>query len=208
MQAKLPNILVINGSLRGQEGNTGRVVTHLCRYGRTRAQVSELCLAEVHEDVSTLEKALDEADGLIFCGGVYWNGHGSVLQRFIEVATAWETTGKFLGKPAGVVLTMDSVGGMEVAARLLGILNLLGCMVVPLGAVVLSRVSQMAAVQGHGADVYTLADADILFDNMVLCCAAPRPHWRTWPVEATRALQGPYPCVGPLRVDRDPWLES
>lgn len=204
--APLPRIVCINGSLRGRHGNSGRVVAHLLKHGHPGAYISELCLADIGSDIAAVQEVLLAADGFIFCSGVYWNSHGSILQRFIEVATAWEATDKFWGKPASVVLTMDSVGGMEVAARLLGVLNLLGCTVPPLATVVLSRAAQVACAHGDEPDVYTLADADILVENMVAVCNTDRPPLRTWPVKPTRALSGAYPQVGALHLDREPWL--
>ena len=158
--------------------------------------------------MAEVERMVDCADGFMFFSGVYWNSHGSVLQRFIEVATAWEATDKFWGKPAGVVLSMDSVGGMEVAARLLGALNLLGCTMPPLATVVLSRVAHMACAQHDEPDVYTLADTEILLSNLVVACKAPRPVWQPWSVKPTRAWRGAYPHVDALHVDREPWLQS
>ncbi|RYF05960.1 MAG: NADPH-dependent oxidoreductase, partial [Deltaproteobacteria bacterium] len=125
MPPTLPHILVLNGSLRGPAGNTAHLLAQASRCVQGRAHVSQVCLADFAGSTASLLALVRRADALLFGSGVYWNSYGSPLQRFLEVATAWETSDVFLGKPAAVVLTMDSVGGMEVAARLLGVLNLL-----------------------------------------------------------------------------------
>jgi chromate reductase len=120
------------------------------------------------------------------------------MQRFLEVMTAFETSDLFVGKPVGVVVTMDSVGGSDVAERLLGVFSTLGCFVPPLTMLVVSRLAtELRDVAGND-DVWQVDDADALVQNLVLAMNAAAVPWRSWPVVRTRAMVGPYPATGLL----------
>ncbi len=202
----VPQMLILNGSLRGNSGNTARILSYACRCAQDRAKLTQVALADFAGSTSSLVGQVARADVLLFGSGVYWNSFGSPLQRFLEVVTGWESSDIFLGKPAGVVLTMDSVGGMEVSARLLGVLNLLGCTVPPLASVVLSRVGMAGGHEVDREDVYSPADIPVLIDNLLLCGGAPRLPWQHWQVKPTIRPTGPYAAPGHLDVDQPPWL--
>ena len=134
----------------------------------------------------------------MFGTGVYWSSWGSPLQRFLEVMTAFEVSDIMLGKPAGVVVTMDSVGGSEVAQRLLGVLSMMGFLVPPLSMVVVSRVgTQVRGVPGN-EDVWQTEDVAPLVQNLVHAMRLDRAVWQAWPVERTLSVSGAYPQAGVL----------
>lgn len=202
---KIPQILFLNGSLRGNAGNTHRFLSRAARHVGGRAQIDSLTLADYAGTTEQLLASLRQADAFLLGSGVYWNSYGSPMQRFLEVVTGWEATDVFIGKPAGVVLGMDSVGGMEVAARLLSVLNLFGCIAPPFAAVVLSRVGQQVSEGSNTKDVYAEDDVCTLADNLLLAAQPPKPSWVSWEVTHTRRPTGAYPSFGPLDVDVAPW---
>ena len=201
-------LLFLNGSLRGTAGNTQRFLMRAATHLNGRAQVEHLSLADYTGTVEELVEILRQADGFLLGSGVYWNSHGSPMQRFLEVVTGWEATDVFLGKPVGVVLGMDSVGGMEVASRLLSVLNLFGCTSPPFAAVVLSRVSQKATADSNAKDVYAESDVCILADNILLAAQSYQPKWLAWEVSHARRPTGAYPSHGTLNVDIAQWASS
>ena len=199
------NILALNGSIRGAQGNTARLLQHAQACLPAAARMHTLHLATCTDTMETVVAAVRQADALLLGSGVYWNGYGSPMQRFLEVMTGWETTAVLLGKPAAVLLTLDSVGGTEVASRLLGALNLMGCWVPPLATVMLSRVGLEAQDRD---DVYGLDDVQVLIHNLCLAAQAPRPAWQCWPVKQAVQPTGLYAQPGALEVDRPPWLRA
>jgi len=131
---------------------------------------------------------------------VYWGSWGSPLQRFLEVMSSYELSACFLGKPAGALLSADSIGGLDVAQRLLGAFSLLGCLLPPLCSVVLSRAACAAtAVDPEAnADVWQLDDLEVLVQNLVLAQPFAKTAWSTWPVRKLARIEGQYPSHGPL----------
>lgn len=187
-------LLSINGAIRGNTGNTSRALVVAEDHARAvGVHVDRVDLADFAGDVADLVDAVRSADILLFGSGVYWSSWGSPLQRFLEVMTPYEATDVFVGKSVGVVLTMDSVGGADVAARLLFALSLFGCTSPPFAAVVLSRIGEASADD----DVWQPADLHTLVDNLVLQ-ANHRPPYKRWPVVAADAVDGAWPLPGPL----------
>jgi chromate reductase len=122
------------------------------------------------------------------------------LQRFLEVMTAYELSPCFLGKPAGAVVSADSVGGLDIAQRLLGAFSLLGCVVPPLSTVVVSRVATAASAAEPEAndDVWQADDLGVVVQNLSLASALRALPWATWPVRHLPRLTGAYPAQGVL----------
>lgn len=191
-------LLVVNGSIRGQEGNTGELLELACRGVPAGVETRALELATYDGSVEALAEELRAANGLLVGTGVYWGSWGSPMQRFLEVMTAFETSELFVGKPVGVVVTMDSVGGFDVAERLLGVFSTLGCFVPPLTMVVVSRLATELREVAGNEDVWQIEDADALIQNLVLAMNAAAVPWRSWPVVRTQALAGRYPATGRL----------
>lgn len=204
----MKQLVIINGSVRGDTGNTARLLRLAKDEASRHARVRELVLTDYTGGIKDLIQQMREADGFIFASGVYWNAYGAPLQHFIEVMTACESTDIFMGKPAACLITMDSVGGTDVAARLLGVLNLWGCAIVPLATVVISRVALLASTVEENADTWMPNDVHVLVRNVCAAMAAPAPRYEAWPVRTTPSLIGPYPTVPPLKADHPPWPEA
>jgi hypothetical protein len=122
------------------------------------------------------------------------------LQRFLEVISSYELSPCFLGKPAGALISADSVGGLDVAQRLLGAFSLLGCLLPPLASVVLSRAACAATATDPeaNADVWQFDDLEVVVNNLVLARTFAETAWATWPVRKLPRLVGEYPTHGPL----------
>ena len=195
------HILFLNGSLRGSTGNTSRLLERARLDAPAGTTHETISLAEYTGTVEALAARLVAADAFLFGSGVYWGSWGSPLQRFLEVITSYELSPCFLGKAAGAVVSADSVGGLDVAQRVLGACTLLGCIVPPLSTVVVSRVAvAAAAVALDGSDdVWQPDDLRVVMQNLVAAADATRGvQWATWPVRALARLEGPYPSHGVL----------
>jgi NAD(P)H-dependent FMN reductase len=191
-------LLIINGAVRGRAGNTARVLAAARAKLPPELAVRELGLAEYTGTVEDIAHELRTADALLFATGVYWGSWGSPMQRFLEVMTWLEGSDALLGKPAGVVVTMDSVGGQDVAQRLIGVLATLGCLVPPMPMVVISRLSAAVGGTPGNEDVWHVDDIQGLVENLTIGTSARTLPWRSWGFERTAVLQGAYPASGPL----------
>ena len=193
-------LLLVNGSLRGAQGNTARLLERAALALPADWLTQTLCLAEYTGSVEALAEQLVQADAFLLGSGVYWGSWGSPLQRFLEVMTAYELSPCFLGKPVGALISADSIGGLDVAQRLLGAFSLLGCLVPPLSTVVLSRVANLAidADAEANADVWHADDAAIVVQNLVAAQSLRAIPWSTWPVRHLARLSGAYPAHGPI----------
>jgi NAD(P)H-dependent FMN reductase len=194
------HLLLLNGSLRGPTGNTASLLQSASTALPGDWQSDTLCLAEYTGSIEGLLARLQAADAFLIGTGVYWGSWGSPLQRFLEVMTAYELSTCFLGKPAGAIVSADSVGGLDTAQRLLGALSLLGCLVPPLSTVVISRVATSAAQADPEAndDVWQLEDVAVVVQNLVAASALKSLPWTTWPVRTLMRLEGAYPTHGAL----------
>lgn len=201
------NVLLINGSLRGARGNSQRVIALLQSYCRIEG-VDGPCLnlSSFAGSIAELGATLLRANAFIVVSGCAWGSPGSVLQRFLEVATRWELRDQFLGKPAAVVTTMHSVGGLEAARLVASTLQLLGCLLPPLGTVALSHVGQMALTSGSEADIWRPEDLQVMTRNLLRAAGALQIPWQTWPVARAEAPAGAYPGPGLVDLDEAPWL--
>jgi chromate reductase len=107
---------------------------------------------------------------------------------------------------------MDSVGGIEVAARLQAVFGGLGCWSPPCSTIVLSRTGQeaMAASAGQGndvnEDVWRLEDFRIVLQNLAKAVAMPRNNWVAWPHTKLTIPDGPWPEKGPLDMGMPKFL--
>jgi NAD(P)H-dependent FMN reductase len=193
-------LLLLNGSLRGSDGNTAQLLQRAARVLPANWQTDTLCLADYHGTVEALADRLSRADAFLIGSGVYWGSWGSPLQRFLEVISSYELSPCFLGKPAGALISADSVGGLDVAQRLLGAFSLLGCSLPPLASVVLSRAACAATASDPeaNADVWQFEDVDVVVNNLVLARAFAEVAWATWPVRKLPRVAGEYPTHGPL----------
>jgi chromate reductase len=224
MSQTRPRILILNASLAGAAGNTAAAL-EILRAALVRGkkvEVREVTLVGDDGGESGSRDAASEkrvkgfaevrvelarADAFVFGTGTHWDSWSSVLQRFLEDATATEGTQLWLGKPAACVVTEHSVGGKGVLSRLQGVLVTLGCAVPPMSGVVLSKAAQMAGVGkaaggglphggGRGArgvhslalvatgaeDFWGVDDLKIVAHNLVEAANGTR-RWKAWPVD-------------------------
>ncbi len=193
-------LLLLNGSLRGAAGNSATLLQSAGAALDDSWDSDTLSLAEYSGSVESLAARLAQADAFLIGSGVYWGSWGSPLQRFLEVMSAYELSSCFLGKPVGAVISADSVGGLDVAQRLLGAFSLLGCLVPPLSTVVVSRVgaAATAADPQSNHDVWQADDLRVVVRNLSTASALQKLPWATWPVRQLPRLKGPYPSHGVL----------
>jgi multimeric flavodoxin WrbA len=201
-------LLLLNGSVRGSTGNTASLLARASNALPEGWQSDTLSLAEYSGSVEAIAERLLAADAFLIGSGVYWGSWGSPLQRFLEVISAYELSPCFLGKPAGAAFSADSVGGLDVAQRLLGAFSLLGCVVPPLSTLVVSRVGNAASLSDAKAneDVWQVDDLDVVVRNLVLAQSSRGTPWATWPVRKLARLDGPYPAHGVLGAGLDKFL--
>jgi NAD(P)H-dependent FMN reductase len=201
-------LLLLNGSVRGSTGNTASLLARADAALPEGWQSDTLSLAEYSGSVEAIAGRLLAADAFLIGSGVYWGSWGSPLQRFLEVISAYELSACFLGKPAGAALSVDSVGGLDVAQRLLGAFSLLGCVVPPLSTLVVSRVGGAASRSDAKAneDVWHVDDLDVVVRNLVLAQSSRATPWATWPVRKLARVDGPYPTHGVLAAGLDKFL--
>jgi NAD(P)H-dependent FMN reductase len=199
-QRMTSRLLLLNGSLRGSAGNTATLLQYTGALLDSSWQNDTLSLAEYGGSIEALAERLVAADAILIGTGVYWGSWGSPLQRFLEVMSAYELSSCFLGKPAGAVVSADSVGGLDVAQRLLGAFSLLGCLVPPLSTVVVSRVAGIAIAADPEAndDVWQAEDLRVVVENLSTASTLQALPWATWPVRKLPRLEGPYPSHGVL----------
>lgn len=193
-----PRLLLLNGALAGNRGNTAAVLAAARRRLGRQADVASLVLAEAFAASPAvgsgsnrdhlppaIADALARADGFLFGTGTHWDSWSSVLQRFLEAATPLEGTATWLGKPAAVVVTEHSVGGKAVLSRLQGVLVTLGCSLPPMSGLVLSRAALLAATQDPAAarDFWSRSDLGVVCHNLLTATRVRAQPWKAWPVD-------------------------
>jgi chromate reductase len=179
-------VVVLNGSLGGERGNTGAVLAALLTYLRPRCEVEVIQLATDGRTATELSPNLHGADAFVFATGTYWDSWGSPLQRFFEQATDMEGTDVWLGKPAAVLVTMHSVGGKGILSRVQGVLSTLGLLVPPMSGLVYSLASHIAMHDAPSdpelTDFWQLHDCEIIAHNLLEAAIGGR-NWRAWPID-------------------------
>lgn len=177
------NILIINGSLGGALGNTASLLTTATKYITEHSGQYEIIHLENSE--IDLKSKLTWADGFIFSSGTYWDSWGSPLQRFLEASTEFEASDLFLGKAAGVIITMHSVGGKGVLSRLQGVLSTMGLTIPPMSGLVYSLTNHLARQENQSDfsdDFWSLDDIEIVIHNLMT--TVKRKHdFKAWPVD-------------------------
>lgn len=193
--------MLLNGSLRGADGNCGSLARMVSNFATL--DIDTLTLAGPMPSVAEVKTSLESADGFLVLTGVYWNSWGSPLQRFLEVATAFENGPAFFGKPVACAVTMDSVGGSDIAARIHASFSGLGCWSPPCSTLVLSRVAAFAVSQTAGEagdpndDVWRTSDLEIVVRNLEAAVEL-RGDWVGWEKLSLKTVDGPWPASGAL----------
>lgn len=186
--AKEKNILIINGSLRGEVGDGFRLAMKAHEYARRHEGIdaSIYSLTAPKSTTKELCELLESADGFVVISGTYWNNISSLLQRFAEVCTAFENSPAFFGKPVAALVTMDSVGGVEVVNKIHHIFQGLGCWSPPCSSVVVSRIGEKALQDSiainsdENDDVWRIEDIEITIQNLITAITFPRTEWKCW----------------------------
>ncbi|MBC7714376.1 MAG: NAD(P)H-dependent oxidoreductase [Rhizobacter sp.] len=179
----MKKILILNGSISGYQGNT----QHLIDLVQEKIESCEVLhlkdLMEKKITTGELKNKLKKAEGFIFTSGTYWDSWGSPMQNFLEVATEFEASDIFMGKPAAVIITMHSVGGKGVLSRLQGVLNTLGMLIPPMSGMVYSLAGHLAlqAESSFAEDFWSLEDTNVIVHNLM--ASLGNKKYQSWPVD-------------------------
>ncbi len=137
--------LIINASLGGDQGNSMNFLPpEIFLNPTTIIGLSELSELTQEEYINLFLNLFNEHDHVLFISGTYWDSWSSHLQYFLETITPLEAHPCLFGKPAGVLITMHSVGGKEVMSRLQGVLSTYGFLIPPHSGLVLSLATELA----------------------------------------------------------------
>lgn len=207
-------ILILNGSIRGELGNSGALAKMAEKFLTVKlsSMVSILTLSEPKPSVGEVYNLLAGSNGFLIISGTYWNGYGSPLQRFIEVFTSFENSPAFFGKPIACAVSMDSVGGAEVASRIHAAFSGLGCWSPPCSTLIVSRVAQGAVQASEGTindpneDVWRVDDIEIVLKNLVTATTLQNDRWISWPHRKLKITDGQWPESGTLDLDNPRFL--
>jgi multimeric flavodoxin WrbA len=179
----MKKILVLNGSISGQTGNTQYLIDLACSKIENCEILHLLDLQEKKITSGELKNKLKKADAFIFASGTYWDSWGSPMQNFLEVATEYEASDIFIGKPAAVIITMHSVGGKGVLSRLQGVLNTLGMLIPPMSGMVYSLAGQLSLTteSSFAEDFWSQKDIDVIVHNLL--ASLGNKKYLSWPVD-------------------------
>jgi multimeric flavodoxin WrbA len=180
-------ILVLNGSLGAESGNTQALIDHCLKSIKKNNFETEVIHLKDFlgtKDLKFLEGKLSQASGFLFTSGTYWDSWGSPMQNFLELATDLEGSSLFLGKPASVAITMHSVGGKGVLSRLQGVLNTFGMIIPPMSGMVYSLTGHLALQtdSSFAEDFWSLEDSEIIIHNMITIINN-KNQFKTWPMD-------------------------
>lgn len=179
------NILLINGSINGESGQSGVIAAKMMS-SFDQLDIKHLVL-KTNQTLESWEELVSWADGFIFLTGTYWDSWGSPLQSFLEKTTEWEASMRWLGKPASVIVTMHSVGGKSVLSRLQGVLGTMGLTIPPLTGMVYSLNTHLInQFSDHLSDFWSLSEIPLLIENLIIQLEmnkAYAPKWKTWEVD-------------------------
>lgn len=203
------NILIINASIRGQQGNSYAIALTAKNY-IAKTQNSNVEIYDLTHPKNTVQEVytlLEKADAYIVISGTYWNNISSTLQRFIEVCTPFENTNAFFGKPVSTIISMDSVGGIEVANKIISSFSGLGCWAPPCSTIILSRLGEEAVKltqdweDDPNEDVWRLEDIKILIDNLIIASQIEKKKWKVWPNIQLHLEDKKWPESGDLNME-------
>ena len=180
----MKKILILNGSLGGNSGNTEFLLERLQKSISSCEVVHLKDFLDKKIKLIDLKTKLEQADGFVFTSGTYWDSWGSPMQYFLEAATEFEASDIFMGKPAAVMITMHSVGGKGVLSRLQGVLNTLGMLIPPMSGIVYSLAGQLAleTESTFVEDFWSLEDVDVIAHNL-MTAVNKESAYKSWPVD-------------------------
>ncbi len=184
----MKHILILDGSLGEESGNTQEIIDRLIKKISDAQEGYEVIhlkhLLDKKISLEQIKTQMQKADGFIFTSGTYWDSWGSPLQYFLEVSTQFEASDIFMGKSAAVIITMHSVGGKAVLSRLQGVLNTLGLLIPPMSGMVYSLAGKLALQtdSSFADDFWSLEDADIVFHNLLVSLHQSH-NYQAWPID-------------------------
>lgn len=186
-------ILVLDGSLGSESGNTAQILAHFETALGSKAIIKTWNLKS---DGTPSAETLAAADAFVFSTGTYWDSWGSPMQKFFEDVTHLEGADCFLGKPAALMTTMHSVGGKEVLNRLHGVLNSFGLFIPPMCGFTYSFANHLALrspidendklTSDFADDLWRMEDLETLAQNLLLATEltkTSRSRWATWLID-------------------------
>ncbi|MDQ4140111.1 MAG: NAD(P)H-dependent oxidoreductase [Bacteroidota bacterium] len=214
MEKDKKSILIINGSIRGNQGNSWAISKIAEQYliSELSTTASILTVSEPMPSIKEVYDLLNSIDGFLIVSGTYWNNWSSPLQRFIEIISTFENSPAFFGKPLACAVTMDSVGGAEVASRIHAAFSGLGCWSPPCSTLVISRVGQEAISASKGKvddpneDVWRVEDLQIVLKNLITATFLPNDRWVSWPFVGLKIPDGQWPESGNLDLNSPKFL--
>ncbi len=177
------NLLVLNGSPSGEQGNCAVLIKNLQKIIGKSASMEVVHLAK-NSYGAGLKKKIEKASGVVFVSGTYWDSWGSPMQKLLEQMTELEASPAIMGKPCAVFVLMHSVGGKSVLSRLQGVLSTMGFLIPPMSGMVYSLVSDIAlkGKSTHAKDFWQKEDAELILENLLKACEL-NVAWTTWPVD-------------------------
>lgn len=187
----MKKIVLLDGSLHGKGGNTHGVTEDLLALLPGYFEIDYVELKNVGNTLE-LKERLRDAYGFIIATGTYWQSWGSPLQRFFEQTTAWEASDLWMGKPVCTVVTMHSIGGVEVMSRLQSNVNMLGAFIPPMCSIVHSHVNQMAGESADGKkseDIWDLRALPTIAHNFQQAVDNTH-HYQSWKVDQGNDVTG------------------
>lgn len=185
-ESKEYTISIINGALGGRTGNTFNLIKKLKKTINKIDPAIKVRIIHLAPQFNWphVRKYLRTSNAILVCSGTYWQSWGSPLQLLFEKMTEVEGKKHVLGKPAGAIVTMHSVGGQEVASRIQGVLCSLGCVLPPFSGFAYSYADHVAhRSRYHGKklmdDVWHIEDTYALVYNVIECMKGTC-KWKVW----------------------------
>jgi multimeric flavodoxin WrbA len=164
-------ILILNGSINGDLGNTAILLNETSKIIKQLNYVTQtINLVTERFDYNLFDKIIN-ADAYIFGSGTYWDSWGSPLQLFLEWLTPLEGSGDILGKPTGVIITGHSVGAKGILSRLQGVLCTFGLTIPPMSGMAYTLATQEGIKSLEGSvlkdEFWCLDDLFIIINNLI-----------------------------------------
>jgi len=179
-------LTIVNGSIGGKNGNTASLIQKIRKKINKIYKTIKIKILHLHKDFfwPKVRHVIKESDALIFCTGTYWDSWGSNMQQLFEKMIEIEGKKHLLGKPAGVIVTMHSVGGKEVASRMQGVICSMGCVLPPFSAFAYSYADHVAHQSRYLGkklldDVWHIEDLESFLYN-IIAYANGTKDWRVW----------------------------
>ena len=195
-------ILIVNGSLGGNKGNTAELLAIAEEHLSPQAEISHLDLSR-EPSIDRVLDAASQADAFVFGSGTYWDSWGTPMQRFLEMTAHTEGHDYWVGKPVGIIVTAHAVGAKCVLTRMMGVFNVYGMLIPPFAGMAYTYANMVAyehANEHLRNELWTPADVEVVCHNLMEALKGTR-NWTQWPINSgkygekwldaySRSLQG------------------